>query len=275
MNQQSLILATLIRYQCLIRDTLEYTLVREKYDLNVYKNKKRAILLEVENKTPLKNFIEGNGENGKRFEENLREFHVTIYGDESSIIKVKDDVVTVDHTRHLDFFRRVMPLHQTISGLIFSFIEDCKKNNIDVARAEECAKKEERFFSGVAFITLSQELIKTFNQYNEERKANDGKETKKSLEIGGKLTTLINIIDNVSKTVRVTEPDFAKAKAQINDLGKAMTGKLELDLKEFPTFVNNSNATLIEYIRSVEKDFHANVDPFLTDFLKQVSQKKE
>ena len=66
MNQVSEVVTTLIHYKVAVRDTLEYTLKKDTYDARAYKEKKRSILIELEQKTPLKSIIDNSGENGKR-----------------------------------------------------------------------------------------------------------------------------------------------------------------------------------------------------------------
>ena len=58
MNQASQVLTTLIHYNVAVRDTLEYCLVKEKYDENLFKEKKRSVLVEVNEHTPLKDIID-------------------------------------------------------------------------------------------------------------------------------------------------------------------------------------------------------------------------
>ena len=48
MNQISEVITTLEHYKVVIRDTLEYTLPRDKYDMDAYNEKKRSILIELD-----------------------------------------------------------------------------------------------------------------------------------------------------------------------------------------------------------------------------------
>jgi hypothetical protein len=75
MNQISEVLATLIHYNVAVRDTLEYCLKKDKYDPNLFKEKKRSILVEVDQHTPLKDIIDHSGENGVKLEKSIREFY--------------------------------------------------------------------------------------------------------------------------------------------------------------------------------------------------------
>ena len=135
MNQNCLVLATLVRYQSMVRDTLEYTLPRDNYDVNVYNTKKAAIIAELNNNTPLKSFIDNNGENGQKFEAQIREFHETVYGDGSTILKLANDGLRVDHAQHIAIFKGVIPVHEAVAGLINGYTADAKSKNLDTKEA--------------------------------------------------------------------------------------------------------------------------------------------
>ena len=53
MNQTSVVLTTLLHYNVAIRDTLEYCLKKDSYDTNLFNEKKRSVLVEVNENTPL------------------------------------------------------------------------------------------------------------------------------------------------------------------------------------------------------------------------------
>ena len=75
MNQISEVITTLEHYKVVIRDTLEYTLPRDKYDMDAYNEKKRSILIELDQNTPLKSIITNSGENGEKLEKMIRDFY--------------------------------------------------------------------------------------------------------------------------------------------------------------------------------------------------------
>ena len=75
MNQTSVVLTTLLHYNVMVRDTLEYCLPKETYDVNLFKEKKRSVLVEVDQNTPLKKIITDSGENGEKLEKAIRDFY--------------------------------------------------------------------------------------------------------------------------------------------------------------------------------------------------------
>ena len=124
MNQPTQVIATLEHYKVAIRDTLEYTLNKEAYNLDAYKEKKRSVLIEVEQPTPLKSIINASGENGEKLEKMIRDFYDDVYGDESTILKLADDGLRVDHAQHIAIFKGVVPIHENIEAMVSGIIRD-------------------------------------------------------------------------------------------------------------------------------------------------------
>ena len=86
MNQTSVVITTLLHYNVQVRDTLEYCLRKDQYDTNLFNEKKRSVLVEVDQHTPLKNIIDNSGENGEKLEKAIRDFYAEVYGEDSTIL---------------------------------------------------------------------------------------------------------------------------------------------------------------------------------------------
>ena len=130
MNQISEVITTLEHYKVVIRDTLEYSLPRDKYDMDAYNEKKRSILIELDQNTPLKSIITNSGENGEKLEKMIRDFYEEVYGEGSTILKAAEDGLRVDHAQHLAIFKGVLPIHENIEGMVRGIIADAKKKCI-------------------------------------------------------------------------------------------------------------------------------------------------
>ena len=61
----SKVIVSLVYYNSLIRDTLEYTLVKDTYKEEHYKYRQNGIINEPKINSPLNNFIKQNGEKGE------------------------------------------------------------------------------------------------------------------------------------------------------------------------------------------------------------------
>ena len=135
MNQVSEVITTLLHYNVSIRDTLEYCLKKETYDPKLFNEKKRAVLIEVDQHTPLKDIIDHSGENGQKLEKLIRDFYEEVYGDSSTILHLADDGLRVDHNQHLPIYRGVLPIHENINSMIAGIVRDAQGKQIDVAEA--------------------------------------------------------------------------------------------------------------------------------------------
>ena len=89
MNQTSVVITTLLHYNVQVRDTLEYCLRKDQYDTNLFNEKKRSVLVEVDQHTPLKNIIDNSGENGEKLEKAIRDFYAEVYGEDISVDKTE------------------------------------------------------------------------------------------------------------------------------------------------------------------------------------------
>ena len=61
-------MTTLLHYKVVVRDTLEYALPKDSYELNLYNEKKRSVLVELDENTPLRSILNNSGDNGKNLE---------------------------------------------------------------------------------------------------------------------------------------------------------------------------------------------------------------
>ena len=87
MNTISRVIVSLVYYNSLVRDTLEYTINKETYDVNFYDYKQNGIVNEIKLETPLKIFMDKNGEKGDELRKKLEKFGEDFYSDKSTVIK--------------------------------------------------------------------------------------------------------------------------------------------------------------------------------------------
>lgn len=276
MNQASQVLTTLIHYNVAVRDTLEYCLVKDKYDENLFKEKKRSVLVEVDEHTPLKDIIDHSGENGEKLEKAIREFYDEVYGDESTILKLADDGLRVDHNQHLAIYRHVLPIHENVTSMIRGIINDAHAKNVDVAEAEKVQIASDRMFRAVAFMTLVSDLNKLFNEYNQARNDAKGEESPASKFIGNDIGTVIQNINFVRSNARETDSVYKNMEDKINGLMENMTGRRDLPTgKRFPDVMRETAETINLYVRDAEAAFRACYPQLIQALLDQVKADRE
>lgn len=280
LNQASVVVTTLLHYNVTIRDTLEYCLNKPSYDVELFKNKKRAVLIEVDQNTPLKNIINNSTENeaGAKLEKQIRDFYEEVYGDSSTILSLGTnpdgkEEVRVDANQHLAIYKSVLPIHTQISSMITGILNDAHSKNIDVAEVEKVYRSEEKMFAAVSYLTLVGDLNKLFADYNKARQEAQGAITPASNFIQQDLETVIRYINTVRATSRVTSLVFKQMEDKINALIETMTGRRDLpEGKNHNDLMRETAETVNLYVRDAEAEFRAFYPPLINKLLAQVGQ---
>jgi hypothetical protein len=270
MNQISEVMTTLIHYKVVVRDTLEYTLKKDSYDVNLFKEKKRSILVELNEATPLKSIIDNSGENGKKLEKLIRDFYEEVYGDNSTILHLADDGLRVDHAQHLAIFNAVVPIHENIESMIQGIAADAAKRNIDVKEAREADLAEERLYRAVSFMTLTNELVKLFGDYNQARREANGAENASSKFIGNDISTIINLLGQVRANSRLTDNTYMTVQDKVFDLIENITGRRDLPAgKNFGDIIKDTQDSIGAYVKEVEPAFRNVYVPLINALVAQ------
>ncbi|OPZ34138.1 MAG: hypothetical protein BWY98_01199 [Tenericutes bacterium ADurb.BinA155] len=273
MNQISEVLATLIHYNVAVRDTLEYCLKKDSYDANLFKEKKRSILVEVDQHTPLKDIIDHSGENGVKLEKSIRDFYDKVYGDNSTILHLADDGLRVDHNQHLVIYENVMPIHENINYMILGVINDGHKKNLDIAEMEKLWKADETMYRGVAYMTLVNDLIGLFNDFNKAMQESKGQPSPASNFIGKDLQTVINQINFVRANAKETDLVYKNMEDHINALMENMTGRRDLpEGKKFPDVMKETQDLINIYVRDAEAKFRELYVPAMNELVAQAKE---
>ncbi len=270
MNQISEVMATLIHYKVVVRDTMEYTLNKPEYDTNLFNEKKRSILVELNEPTPLRSIIDNSAETGKKFEELVRNWYDEVYGDNSTILKLADDGLRVDHAQHLAIFKGVIPVHENVEAMIQGIIADAHNRNLDVKAAQEVDLAEERLYRAVAFMTLTNELVKLFGDYNQARREANGEETAASKFIGNDISVVINLLSQVRANAKLTDNTYMTVQDKVFDLVEHMTGRRDLPAgKNFGQVINETQQAIANYVKEVEPAFRTVYVPLINELVAQ------
>lgn len=270
MNQISEVITTLIHYKVVVRDTLEYTIQKDKYDMRPYNERKRAVLIELNEKTPLKSILDNSKENGEKLEKTIRDFYDEVYGDNSTILKPANDGLRVDHNQHLPIFKGVVMIHENVEGMIRALIQDAKNKKVDVAEVEKVDKDEERFYRAIAFLTLTNQLIRFFNDYNQARRENKGEESATSRFINNDINEIVKLIYTVRGSSRLTDERYMDVQDKVLKLIEYMTGRRDLPAgQSFGNIFKDVNDTLNGYVREVEPAFRNSYVPLMNELIQQ------
>lgn len=268
MNQISEVLATLEHYKVAVRDTLEYTLQKESYDVAAFNEKKRSILIELEQPTPLKSIIDNSGKNGQKLEKLIRDFYDQVYGDHSTILRAAEDGLRVDHAQHIAIFKGVIPIHENIEAMVKGIIADAHKNNVDVKNAEDVDKAEERLYRAVAYLSLTNQLIKLFGDYNQARSEAKGEESAASRFIENDINQVIQLLQAVRANSNLTDERYMYVQDKVFTLVEYMTGRRDLPMgKGFGEAIRETQDAIGGFVREVEPAFRDLYVPFLNELV--------
>ena len=254
-----------------VRDTLEYCIRKDSYDPKLYQEKKRSILIEVDQHTPLKDIIDHSGENGEKLEKAIREFYADVYGDDSTILKLADDGLRVDHNQHMAIYRHVLPIHENVNNMILGVLQNGHQNNLDVADVEKLHNADEAMYRGVAYMALVNDLCRLFNEYNQARNEAKGEETPASKFIGNDISAIIQNINFVRANAKITNAVYKNMEDKIVELMENMTGRRDLPIgKKFPDVMRETLETINLYVRDSEATFRSLYVPTINALIEQV-----
>ncbi len=276
MNQISEVVTTLIHYNVMVRDTMEYCIKKETYDPNLFKEKKRSVIVEVDQKTPLKDILDRSGENGEKLEKLIRDFYDEVYGEDSTILKLAEDGLRVDHNQHLSIYKYVLPIHENVTNMILGVLNDGHNKKLDVEQVEKCYRAEEAMYRGVSFLALVGDLTRLFEEYNQARREAEGKETPASNFIGQDIGNVIQNINFVRSNSKVTTQIYKNMEDKVVALMEHMTGRRDLPAgKKFPDVIRETQETIQLYVRDTEAAFRAIYGPTIQALLDQVKADDE
>lgn len=272
----SRVIVSLVYYNSLVRDTLEYTMNNKgTYDVNFYNYKKNGIINELKLNTPLKTFIEKNGEQGEKLKEKLVQFGEDFYSDNSTVIKLASDGLRVDHAQNIKIFESVIPLHEELNSVVALHVnyahEHAAESNLtpeDLTKLDGLQKADERFYRAVAFLTLSGEIFRQFEEYNKARREANGEKTPQSNFIEQDLNTLYKLLAQVRAGSKCTDEKYTTALDALFDSVEMMTGKRDLPKgKNFGDVINDVNAKVQDFIQDSEDGWRQNYTPLLNELI--------
>ena len=119
-------------------------------------------------------------------------------------------------------------------------------------------------------MTLTNEMIKLFNDYNQARREANGAETAASKFIGNDLGEIIKLIMQVRASSRLTDNAYMNVQDKVVTLVEHMTGRRDLPAgKQFPEVISETQKAIGEYVRDVEPSFRDSYGPLINELVEQ------
>ena len=197
MNQTSHYIFNLYHYLLNLRDTLEYTIERE-HNEKLYEQRKKVLTDGLNETAPLGSFLKNNPEQGEPLTKKLKEFVDEVYGDDSTILKLTEGKVRVDHTQHIVLFDYVCNLQESIRDIVYGYLNFARQNNESEAIITDLVELDDKLYRPVFVMLAMREFEKSFSEFQKVMTESQGKPTPQSNFIVQneivKLATLIRFV---------------------------------------------------------------------------------
>ena len=164
MNQTSHYIFNLYHYLLNLRDTLEYAIDREHTDA-LYNQRKRVLTEGLNENAPLGSFFKNNQEQAEKVVAQLKEFIDEVYGDDSTILRLSEGKVRVDHSQHIKLFEYVSGLQESIRDIIYGYLNFARQNNDSEAIINDLVAADDRLYRPVFVMLAMRELEKSFGEF--------------------------------------------------------------------------------------------------------------
>ena len=211
MNNYTGAIASFIRFNVVLFNTLEYVMKKDNYDLNAFNARKEIISTEISKNTPLKSCLDNSGEAGTKLLEKIKDLLDTIYGDDSTIVRKSADgkELRVDAAQHIAVFEAVLPIHEEVRSIISAHLAQANKQNMmDEPTFIDVINKEELFYHGLANMLLIDELDHLFAEYNKERNEAKGAITPQSNFISNDINRVVGLMNMLRQRSPIKSNDY-------------------------------------------------------------------
>lgn len=119
-------------------------------------------------------------------------------------------------------------------------------------------------------MTLTNELVKLFGDYNQARREANGAETAASKFIGNDISAIINLLSQVRANSKLTDNTYMTMQDKIFDLVEHMTGRRDLPTgKNFGQVIQDTQQTIANYVKEVEPAFRTVYVPLINELIAQ------
>ncbi|MDY0345398.1 MAG: hypothetical protein WCX85_04110 [Bacilli bacterium] len=263
-------IVTLLHYNTIIRDTLEYTIKKKEYNLDFFNFKKKGILVEIEQNTPLRIFLDKAGENGEKLTTRIKDFYETLYGDDSTILRIAPDGLRVDHAQHLTIYEQTLILHEEIRRITNVHVDFAKKNNQFDKRLEDLIKADERFYRGLVYMTMINDLEVLYFEYNKARNEAKGELTPQSNFIQNDISKVTNLLNFTRQNSVATDLEYMELVDKVFAVIENISGKRDLPIgKNYVDVFKEAKEAIAAFVKETEFKWRDLYNPVIKELLQE------
>ena len=249
MNNFSLYTFRIYHYLLTVRDTLEYTIKRD-HKVEVYDNRKRILIENLNEGTPFGDFLKNNGETGDKIKEKLQSFIDELYSENSTILIPAGEIVRVDTAQAVTLYDMVVGLTETLRDIVFQYVNhgltsQDEKEKID-PMIVQLVGLDENMYRVVLSMLVMRTFQESFGEFQKVMGESQGKPTPQSnfivqnelVKLAGYLrfsrqharctdNETLDLLDDTLKVIEMTEgrrqrPDNKGFKEIFDDLNKRL-----------------------------------------------------
>ncbi len=276
MNNYTLAIASFIRFDVVVFNTLEYVMRKDNYDINAYNARKEIITTEISKNTPLKSCLDNSGEAGEKLLNKIKDLLATIYSDESTIVRVAGDgkEIRVDSAQHIAIYDAVLPIHEELRSIIAAHVAQAQKENkYDEPTFPDVLQKEEYFYRGLTNMLLLDDLDHLFAEYNKARNEAKGAITPQSNFIQNDIGRIVNFINSLRQHSSLRSADYYELIDPLFALIEMTSGRRDLpEGKNFGDVFTETKKIVREKVVKWETAWKPAYDSFIKHFADEASK---
>lgn len=276
MNNYTAAIASFIRFDVVLFNTLEYAMKKEKYEVEAYKARKEVIKTEITENTPLKNCLENSGDAGKNLLDKINELLKIVYSEESTIVKLSQDGVElrVDYSQAIAIFEAVLPIHEEIRKIISAHMVAAQKaEKFDEPSITDVLNKEEYFYRGLVNMLMLEELDHQFAEYNKARQEAKGAITPQSNFIQNDINRLVKLFHLVRDSAAARSAEYYEVIDPLFALIEMTGGRRDLpEGKNFGDMFISVKKVAHEKTAKWETEWKPVYDEFMKHFSEEVAK---
>ncbi len=279
MNQVSRYILGIYQVSLMVRDTLEYGMVKETYNKDVYLQRKAHINHGLEEGSPLSFFLKNNGEVGEKIRSQLQEFIDDVYGDESNIVKIEDDKVIVDRASIVRLYDYIVGIHETLKDILDGHYTNAEKEGNGEHEVKDLIDADDKFYRSLACLTITDEIHRSFVEFNKTMNEAKGQANPQSNFVLNEIKRYVGFYKFVVTHSKIEDPLFKKATDDTMEVLYYMEGSKKLESGQ-------NLKSMIDALHKTWQDCCAAYEPawrqlyikewqVLIDFEKQMFAKKD
>ena len=179
MNNFSLYTFRLYHYLLTLRDTLEYTIKRD-HKVEIYENRKKILIENLEEGTPFGDFLKNNGETGDKIREKVKEFIDNMYSENSTILVPSGELVRVDVGQLVTLYDMTVGLTETLRDIVYQYIAYGQQNKEIDPMIIGLVNDDERMYRIVLAMLVMRTFQESFAEFQKVMNESQGKPTPQS-----------------------------------------------------------------------------------------------